>query len=198
MLKLTTWEAAKSMRIDRLEEFLAEQLHALNAISAQNILQVAEVLKKTSNSNNRIWIAGNGGSATTAAHFAVDLSKGCFTKTQQRYLAICLNEGLGIQSAWANDESYEMSLSRSLETQANKGDCFIAISGSGNSTNILNAINKAQDMELRTVSFLGMGGGKSKGLSNYEIIINSQDMQIIENAHVYLVHAIYKILTSVN
>ena len=198
MLKLTTWEVAKSMKIDVLKEFLTEQLYALNEISIPDILQVAEVLRKTSNSSNRIWIAGNGGSATTAAHFAVDLSKGCFTKTQHRYLAICLNEGLGIQSAWANDESYEMSLSRSLETQANKGDCFIAISGSGNSKNILNAINRAQEMELQTVSFLGMGGGKSKGKSDYEIIINSHDMQIIENAHVYLVHAIYKILSSVN
>lgn len=179
----------------RQANFLSDQVRVLEKIDTQMIVKTAELIKRTSHSGKRIWVAGNGGSATTASHFATDLSKGCYVETGARYPTICLNESLGITTAWANDFSYRTALANNLRSQAASGDCLIAISGSGNSANIVDLLDTAKNMKISTISFLGFDGGLCKGKADLEIVIESVDMQIVENCHLYLVHAVYKEIT---
>lgn len=177
------------------KEFLREQIDALSDIEIEDIVHVSELIKQVADGGNRIWTAGNGGSATSAAHFATDLSKGCYIDPIRQYPAICLNEQMGTYTAWSNDYSFADAIANILDSHAKPGDCFIGISGSGDSENMVNALIRANKINLITVAFLGMGGGKCKGLSAKEIIVSSNDMQIVENSHLYLIHAIYKYLS---
>jgi D-sedoheptulose 7-phosphate isomerase len=181
--------------INETKGYLIEQIKALECISQDKVKEICEALTKTSEQFGRIWSAGNGGSATNAAHFVTDLSKGCYQSSGRTYPAICINESMGIMTAWSNDASFDLSMAMFLETQAKVGDCFVIFSGSGNSKNLLVANKKARDLGLSTIAFLGRGGGELKGRSDFEIIVNSNDMQIIENSHLYCVHLILKMLS---
>jgi D-sedoheptulose 7-phosphate isomerase len=166
--------------INETKGYLIEQIKALECISQDKVKEICEALTKTSEQFGRIWSAGNGGSATNAAHFVTDLSKGCYQSSGRTYPAICINESMGIMTAWSNDASFDLSMAMFLETQAK---------------NLLVANKKARDLGLSTIAFLGRGGGELKGRSDFEIIVNSNDMQIIENSHLYCVHLILKMLS---
>jgi D-sedoheptulose 7-phosphate isomerase len=99
-----------------------------------------------------------------------------------------------MNSAWANDFSYEVALERQLEIYASPGDLFIAISGSGKSQNIINALNAAKRMGIKSVALLGFDGGTAVDIADLPIVIKSTDMQIIENLHMIITHWIFKAL----
>lgn len=172
-----------------------DQISALEKLNVSQIESLGDLIIDVSSNMGRIWIAGNGGSATTASHLATDLSKGCFVNSKQKFPSICLNELLGNQTAWANDFSFESAIANELEAHSLKGDIFIGISGSGNSKNILQALHFANNYGLSSVALTGMGGGKILGVAKNEIIVSSYDMQIIENTHLYIVHYLYKYIS---
>ena len=141
-----------------------------------------------------IWTAGNGGSASTASHLACDLAKGVSLGRGVKVKSVCLNDNIAINTAWANDFSYEVALQRQLEICASPEDLFFAISGSGESINIINALNAAKNMKLESLALLGFNGGTASKIADLPLVIKSDDMQVIENLHLLVVHWIFKTL----
>ncbi len=141
-----------------------------------------------------IWTAGNGGSASTASHLVCDLAKGVALGSNRQVRAFCLNDNLAMNTAWSNDFSYDVALQRQLELSANPEDLFVAISGSGNSANITNALATVKNLNIESVALLGFSGGSAKDIADLAIVIKSNDMQVVENFHLILVHWIFKAL----
>ena len=181
--------------MNEIQDYLTHQIKALNDIDLHQVTNIATSIKEVAKSGKKIWIAGNGGSATTAAHCATDLSKGVFSNTGEQIPAICLNEMLGVSTAWSNDINFKLALKLQMESLYTPGDLVLVFSGSGNSENILELINFANTKNLKTIGIGGMGGGQMSKISSESLIIQSEDMQIIENTHLYVVHLIYKILS---
>lgn len=150
------------------------------------ILAIREIIR----SNNTLWAIGNGGSAATASHFCVDMSKGCASRLGESVRSIPLMDLVPIQSAWSNDDSYDVALEKSLQNFARNGDLLFAISGSGNSTNVLNAIKVAKNSKMVTVGLTGFNGGLMSRVVDIEVNIPSTNMQIIEDAHHAICHFI--------
>lgn len=148
-----------------------------------------------------IFICGNGGSATTASHMACDLSKTILGKAPReatnRARAISLNDNIALMTAWANDEGYEHIFSEQLKNIGSNGDLLIIITGSGNSSNILEVIVTAQKMGIKTFGLLGFAGGKAKDMLQDFILVNSHDYGIVEDTHHILNHLITDFLKNI-
>jgi D-sedoheptulose 7-phosphate isomerase len=163
---------------------------SLSDVSLQKIETALMKIREIAGTDRTIWAIGNGGSAATASHFCVDLAKGCATRINKRIRAIPLMDLVPIQSAWSNDDSYAVALEMSLRNFACQGDIVFAISGSGNSRNILNCLNAAQSLGLETIGLTGFMGGAMSSVVSLEINVPSNDMQIIEDAHHAICHFI--------
>ena len=165
---------------------------AIQKLSSEKIQIFSQYIISAAEKKNFIWIAGNGGSATTAAHLATDLNKGIFLATQLQFRAICLNESLGITTAWSNDTSYEYALSGQISSLVSSGDLVIIISGSGNSKNVINLASTSRKLGANVITMTGMGGGEVGKLADFDLCVDSSDMQTIENIHLISCHAIFK------
>ena len=174
-----------------LKVIAAEQIKILQSLDLDLIESLAMAIAKTSESGAFIWIVGNGGSATTAAHLATDLSKGVNTFGSYNLRAICLNEFLGINSAWSNDFGYEVAISNQVKYFCKPDDIIVFITGSGNSKNLIEAAKMAKSNDLQVYSLTGMNGGEIAQYSDLEIRVPSQNMQLIENTHLFIVHALF-------
>ena len=163
---------------------------ALLGTSLTELENVINLIRKVAGSSRTVWVIGNGGSAATASHFCVDLSKGCAIRIDKSIRAVPLMDLVPIQSAWSNDNSYAVALEMSIRSFARSGDILFAISGSGQSSNILNAILAAKDLEIETIGLTGFNGGKMSSLVDIEVNVPSEDMQIIEDAHHAICHFI--------
>jgi len=131
---------------------------------------------------------GNGGSAATASHFVCDINKGVSLKLQKKFKVLCLNDNIPIMLAYANDISYDSVFIEQLKNFIGNDDLVIGISGSGNSKNILNAIEYANKIGARTFGIIGCDGGKLKDIAQRSLIVRSFDMQKIEDCHMILAH----------
>lgn len=137
--------------------------------------------------NNKIITAGNGGSAGDAQHFVAEfISK--FLKNRQSLSAVCLNTNVSSLTAISNDYGYEFSFSRQLEALGNKNDIFIAISTSGNSKNIINAINTAKKNNIKVVGLTGSNRSQMDDICDYLIKVPSDITPIIQEAHIMIIH----------
>lgn len=157
------------------------------------IIQISEIIIDAYKKNNKVLTAGNGGSAADAQHIAGEfVSK--FYHDRRALSAIALSTDTSILTSWANDRSYDSVFERQIEAHGNSGDVFIAISTSGNSQNIINAVKKAKEKDILTIGLLGRDGGKLEGLCNYEIIIPSFNVGRIQEAHEVIYHNICQIV----
>lgn len=139
-----------------------------------------------------IMTAGNGGSASTASHLVCDLAKGVSGNSKVLVRAVCLTDNVPLLSAWANDFSYEVALANQLGILGKKEDVFIAISGSGNSPNILRALETANSLGATSIAIVGKMGGPASKIANISIEIDSDDMQVIENIQLLICHWFFK------
>jgi D-sedoheptulose 7-phosphate isomerase len=170
--------------IARLQEVLASLDHA-------KINLLAEKLRAMQSTDRKLFLAGNGGSAATASHAACDLGKTIHTAGSNGPIkALCLNDNMPLITAWGNDAGYEHVFSEQLRNLATKGDLFIAITASGNSPNILQALTVAKEIGVESFSLLGFEGGKAKELSDDYFLLPVKDYGIVEDVHMMLVHAI--------
>jgi D-sedoheptulose 7-phosphate isomerase len=136
---------------------------------------------------NKLLIAGNGGSAADAQHFAAEIV--CrFKKERKAFPALALTTDSSILTAWGNDKSFDDIFARQVEAFGKPGDIFFGISTSGQSPNILFALEKAQSLGLITVGLLGNGGGDAKDLCRYALVVPSNDTAHIQEAHIALIH----------
>jgi D-sedoheptulose 7-phosphate isomerase len=138
-----------------------------------------------------IYLFGNGGSAALASHFACDLGKGTIDGSKKRFRVLALTDNVPLITAWANDSRYEDIFAEQLANFVRKDDVAFAISGSGNSQNVLNALELAREAGATTIGLVGYSGGRMKELCDVSMIVPSHNMQIIEDLHLCVAHALF-------
>ncbi len=160
------------------------------------IERVADELYRAYEEGRRVFLFGNGGSASLASHLACDLGKGTVVagKAQQRFRVLALTDNIALITAWANDTAYEQIFAEQLRNFVECGDIAFAISGSGNSPNVLLALQAARDAGAINIGLTGFKGGKMRGLCDLCIVIPSDNMQIIEDLHVSIAHALFTVI----
>ncbi len=135
-----------------------------------------------------IFVMGNGGSASTASHWVCDINKGCAGGAEKRFRMMCLNDSVSTLLAYANDMAYERVFAEQLINFFRPGDVVIGVSGSGNSKNVLNAIEYANTHGGRTVGLSGFDGGRLAGMVHVPVVARVHDMQKVEDVHMIVVH----------
>ncbi len=178
-----------------IRKYLNEEIEVLKSIDENEINEVMNVLEKTRLEGNRIFICGNGGSAATASHFTCDFNKGVSYDQTVKYDFECLNDNVQMMMAIANDISYEDIFSEPLKNKMRKDDILFAISGSGNSQNVVKAVEYAKSIGAQTIGLVGYDGGKIKELVDYCIHININNMQIVEDIHLMMAHVMMYVLS---
>ncbi|MFC1857166.1 SIS domain-containing protein [Thermodesulfobacteriota bacterium] len=152
--------------------------------------EIVRLILNAYESERHIFVMGNGGSGSTASHFACDINKGCCIDLEKKFKMICLNDNMPMMLALANDVNYEAVFVEQLKNFFAQRDLVIGISGSGNSENVLNAIAYANTNGGHTIGFSGFSGGKLADLVNTAFVARVDDMQKVEDAHMILVHMI--------
>jgi D-sedoheptulose 7-phosphate isomerase len=175
-----------------------EELHrVMVSFPKDGIDQIANTLVGAYEAGRTVFLCGNGGSASLASHFACDLGKGtAYCNGGKRFRALSLTDNLPTLTAWANDSSYEDVFSEQLRNFVQPGDVALAISCSGNSKNVLNALQVAREAGATTVGISGFQGGEMQSLCDICVIVPSNNMQIIEDLHVAMAHSIFRIVFS--
>jgi D-sedoheptulose 7-phosphate isomerase len=143
-----------------------------------------------------VFLFGNGGSAALASHFACDLAKGTITsqKGSKRLRALSLADNLALITAWANDTSYEQIFAEQVRNLVQAGDVVFGISGSGRSANVLLAMQAARECGAVTIGLAGYAGGKMPEACDICIVIPSDNLQIIEDLHLAVTHALFTVV----
>ncbi len=141
----------------------------------------------------KILIAGNGGSASDAQHFAAELA-GKFIHDRKGLSVIALTTNSSVITAIGNDFGYEYVFSRQVDGLGNKGDIFVGISTSGNSVNLIHAANTSKNNGLITVGLLGKNGGDLKNFCDYNLIVPSNNTQHIQESHIMIIHELCRII----
>ena len=162
----------------------------MDNLDIDKIKQIVNIILEAYEKDKQIFIIGNGGSAATASHFCNDLSKLCSVKGKKRFRAISLTDNIPLISAWANDNDYGDIFAEQLKNFLNEGDVVIGVTGSGNSENIIKAIEFAKNSKAKTIAFLGFDGGKLKNIVDNYILISSNHYGLIEDVHLILAHMI--------
>lgn len=182
-----------------MRNYFKELKKTIDEISVEEIKKVTDLLYDAYKKNKQIFIIGNGGSASTASHFACDLGKGTlqrvYDEKEKRFRAISIADNVALLTALSNDLSYNDVFSQQLKNLINYGDILIAITGSGNSQNILNAVDTASKSGAITIGFLGFDGGKLKDKVDYYIHVPSDHYGRIEDLHLAIAHLISSYLT---
>src|SRR5216683_6787881 len=178
-------------------QYFDELQRVVTGLSHDAVNQIAEALVKANESGRIVYLFGNGGSAALASHLACDLGKGtAYCDGGKRFRVLALTDNLAALTAWANDSSYEHIFSEQLRNFVQPHDVAFAISGSGNSKNVLNALRVAREAGATTVGISGFQGGEMKSLCDLCVIVPSNNMQIIEDLHLSMAHAIFRIVYS--
>ena len=172
-------------------EAALKQLAAPSAVSF--IEQCALAIASCFQTGGKVLLAGNGGSLCDAAHFAEELT-GFFRQKRKALPAIALSDA-GHLTCVANDIGFEQVFARGIEAYGKKGDVFIGLTTSGNSPNLVIAFERAKELGLKTISFLGKGGGKLKGYADLELIIRDfQTSDRIQEAHMTAIHIVIELI----
>jgi len=177
-----------------VENYIKDLKNTLDQINVEEIESIAKAFIHARDNNKQILVFGNGGSGSTASHMVCDILKGCSYEKESRFRILCLNDNIPTILAYGNDVSYDIVFLEQLKNYLQKGDLVVAISGSGNSKNIINAIEYANEFGSTTIGFTGFNGGKLKQIANLSFNANINDMQISEDLHIIMLHILYKIL----
>ena len=178
----------------KIDDYADRLKVALDALDRDQINDVMNVLLRAYEEEKTIYIFGNGGSASTASHYVCDFNKGVSIKLPKKFRFVCLNDNVATVMAIANDCGYENVFFMQLEGKLKKGDLIFAISGSGNSKNVIKAVEYAKQQGNEIISLTGYKGGKLLELSDFPIHANIDDMQIAEDVHMMLCHMMSSII----
>jgi D-sedoheptulose 7-phosphate isomerase len=180
----------KDRKLDTVYTYFSEIEQMLQNISLQHLQKVLHLLEQAYFGGQRIFIMGNGGSAATASHFALDLTKNTIAPGAPRLKAISLTDHVPLITAWSNDTAYEHIFAEQLASMVEAGDVVIGISASGNSPNVINALYLAKQLGASTIGLLGAKGGKMKGIVDAYVLAPGQNIEQEEDAHMILAHII--------
>ncbi len=164
------------------------------SLDEKSLFDAVQVIYKKFEEGKKIITCGNGGSALTASHYITDWNKMTFTYTGKQFKGICLCDNIGLITAFANDYDYNEIYSGQLKSILDKDDLVIGISGSGNSKNVLNAIDFANSYGADTLAIVGYDGGKLKKIARHNFWVPSYDMQLCEDIHLMFGHIAMKTL----
>jgi D-sedoheptulose 7-phosphate isomerase len=167
-----------------------ELLKAIASIDLEKVGQAIDILAQARDRGRRIFVCGNGGSASTASHFVTDLVKGASYGRANRFRILALTDSLPTITAYSNDVGYECVFVEQLKNFAEAGDVVIAISSSGNSPNVLRAVEYGNSLGCRTIGLTGRDGGRLGPLAELNIQIAHPHTGRIEDAHMIVLHMI--------
>ncbi len=179
----------------QVNTYLEDLKETIDGLNRDEILNFANILESARQRGSKVFIFGNGGSGSTATHFACDINKGASMGKTKRHRIIALTDNIPTMLAYGNDLSFDDIFVEQLKNFIEPGDVVVGISGSGNSKNILKAIEFANNMQNTTIGITGYNGGKLREVATYCVNANKNDMQISEDIHMILVHVLLKVLT---
>lgn len=185
-----------------MDNFINDYISELQkTISELPISEIEEMIKAVLDAQERdaqIFVIGNGGSAATASHLAVDMGKGASLQSPKRFRVLSLTDNVPWLTALGNDLSYDDIFVEQLKNYARAGDLLIAISASGNSENILRAVRYANQIGCQTIGFAGFAGGRLRAEAGRCLVVASDHMGRIEDGHLIVQHIVNYYLMSLN
>lgn len=176
--------------IEHTREYFRRLGEIINEIDLEAVNRVFQRLRTARDQGSRIFVAGNGGSAATASHWVNDLGKATKRSGRDPFQVMCLSDNVSWLTALANDEGFERVFSGQLENFVRRDDLLIVISASGNSPNLVHAVELARNMGVKTIGLLGFDGGVLKGMVDDLVWIKCEKGQyeLVEDAHMMLCH----------
>jgi len=179
-----------------IDRYLSGLKGALDEVDREAVGRVIDLLWDAYRAGRRVFILGNGGSAATASHMVCDLAKGCAVGGKPPVKAMSLTDNVPLMTAVSNDLAYEQVFTEQLKVFLQEGDVVIAISASGNSPNVVDAVRYAAGHGARTIGLLGFGGGRLRPLVNADVTLTSRNYGHVEDVHGTLGHLISQCLRS--
>ena len=173
---------------EQIRDYLAKEIEILNKLDVNAINAALNLLLETMETGSTVYIFGNGGSSATASHFQNDFNKGVSEHTEKKFNFLCLNDNVATVMAVANDIGFEEVFRFQLRGHLKPGDVIVAISGSGNSKNVINAVEYAKAQGNRVIGLTGFSGGKLKQLADISLHAPIHSMQITEDIHMIFDH----------
>jgi D-sedoheptulose 7-phosphate isomerase len=172
-------------------DHLSTMVARFDPASVENAISL---IRNAWSEKRKIIVCGNGGSALTASHYITDWNKSVYLATGKPFRGTCLSDNMGLVTAYSNDISYDDIFSEQLKNLMDEGDLVIAVSGSGNSPNVVKAMEWANENGGVTLAICGYDGGKIKQLAQHSLWVESFDMQICEDLHFFFGHMVMKSL----
>lgn len=179
--------------VDDIKKYISDEIEVLNQLDIEAINTVMNIFDEAFENESMIYVFGNGGSSATSSHYQNDFNKGISEHTDKKFRFLCLNDNIPTMMAIANDIGFEEIFRFQLKGRLKKGDLVVAISGSGNSVNILNAVKYAKEQGNIVIGITGFDGGELKELSDYNLHVPVRSMQITEDIHMFFDHLIMSI-----
>lgn len=173
---------------DQIKEYISHEIDTLQKMNVDTINEALNILRETQENGNTVFVFGNGGSSATASHYQNDFNKGVSEHTEKKFKFLCLNDNISTVMAVANDIGFEEIFRFQLMGHIKPGDICLAISGSGNSKNIINAVEYAKRQGNKIIGLTGYNGGKLMELSDVSLHVPINSMQITEDIHMVLDH----------
>jgi len=187
-MKTTSIAAASSVAA---KDYLLTVQGVLVRLDHAIVDRMVDVIWRGYEQGRTLFLFGNGGSAALASHFACDIGKGTIAGKRRRLKSVALTDNVALITAWANDKAYDAIFAEQLESLTDKGDIVLAISGSGNSPNVIRGLEAARRLGAETLVLTGFEGGRAKALADLCLVVPSDSMQLIEDAHLCATHAIF-------
>ena len=184
--------------LNKINNYFCNLKNTIDNLDKNKLEDFIKLLIEAKNNNKTIFLMGNGGSACTCSHWACDFNKGISYNQDKKFKLFCLNDNIATMLAYANDISYEDIFVEQLKNFLQEGDIVIGFSGSGNSKNILKAIEYANSKNAKTIGLTGYNGGKLKEIVSFSLDANFDNMQISEDIHMIIGHLIYNLLADCN
>jgi D-sedoheptulose 7-phosphate isomerase len=178
---------------EMIRKYIRDEIDTLNQLDPDAINEVMNAMLTAYENGNTIYVFGNGGSSSTASHFQNDFNKGVSEHTEKKFNFICLNDNIPTIMAIANDISFDEIFRFQLRGHLKPGDLIFAISGSGNSKNVLNAVEYAKECGNKIVAITGFDGGKLDKLADFHLHVPVMSMQITEDIHIVFDHMMMSI-----
>jgi len=177
-----------------LNSYFDDVVQTIGKMPIATMEKIVTALMEAYESSRMIYLFGNGGSAALASHFACDLGKGASNGSSKRFQVLAFTDNVPLMTAWANDARYEDIFAEQLINFVRPDDITFAISGSGKSPNVLKALKVAREAGAFTIGLTGFQGGDMKDLCDLCLTVPSENMQIIEDLHLSVTHAVFTAL----
>jgi len=178
---------------EKIKEYVELERGVLGKLDIEAINDAMNLIMQAYDAKKKIYIFGNGGSSATASHYQNDFNKGISEYVEKKFNFTCLNDNMATIMAIANDIGFEEVFRFQLRNKLEEGDIIIAISGSGNSKNVINAVEYAKEQGNKIIGMTGYNGGRLKELSDVSLHVDVNSMQVTEDIHMIFDHMIMSI-----